>query len=150
MDSRSMLDALERVLDGAKIAVLATVDADGRPHMRWMTPAFVRGRDGFMYAVTSPDFAKTKEIEANAQVEWMVQSKSLDEIVQITGSMAIIDNPSAKAEVLEAIGGHLGTFWKMNRDQSALVVLETAIEEIKQTKPITGEKNVVTFGDSNG
>lgn len=150
MDSRTMLDALERVLESAKIAVLATVDADGAPHMRWMTPAFVRGRDGFLYAVTSPDFDKAKEIEANAQVEWMVQSKSLNEIIQVTGSMAIIDNPSAKAEVLEAIGGHLGTFWKMNPDQSKMVVLETSIEEIKQTKPISGERNVVSFGESDG
>lgn len=150
MDSRSMMDALERVLDGAKVAVLATVDSEGRPHMRWMTPAFVRGREGFLYAVTSPDFAKARDVEANAQVEWMVQSKSLDEIVQVTGSMAIIDNPSAKAEVLEAIGGHLGTFWKMNPDQSKLVVLETTIDQIALTKPITGEKSVAEIGGGNG
>lgn len=118
--------------------------------MRWMTPAVVRGRDGFLYAVTSPDFEKAREVEANAQVEWMIQSKSLNEIIQVSGSMAIIDNPSAKAEVLEAIGGHLGTFWKLNPDESKMVVLETAIEQIKQTKPVSGEKNVVTIGGAHG
>ncbi|MFW6231700.1 MAG: pyridoxamine 5'-phosphate oxidase family protein, partial [Spirochaetota bacterium] len=103
MDSRSMLDALERVLEDSKIAILATVDPDGSPHMRWMTPAVVRGRDGFLYAVTSPEFEKTTQIDGNPRVEWMVQSKSLDEIVTTRGTMGVIDNPSVKAEVLEAM-----------------------------------------------
>jgi len=150
MDSRSMLDTLERVLDRSKIAVLATVDSEGRPHMRWMTPAIVRGRDGFLYAVTSPDFQKTQQVDGNPRVEWMIQSKSLDEIVKLNGTMSVIDNPSAKAEVLEAIGGHLATFWKMNPDEGKMVVLETAIEELRYVKPTTGEHHEVTLGGGNG
>ena len=150
MDSRSMLDALERVLENSKIAILATVDPDGSPHMRWMTPAVVRGRDGFLYAVTSPDFEKTTQIGGNPRVEWMVQSKSLDEIVTTRGTMGVIDNPSVKAEVLEAIGGHLSTFWKMNPDESKMVVLETVLEEIKYVKPTSGERHEIKLGGGNG
>jgi general stress protein 26 len=150
MDSRSMLDALERVLEASKIAVLATVDPDGAPHMRWMTPAVVRGREGFLYAVTSPEFEKTGQIDGNPRVQWMLQSKSLDEIVTTRGTMGIIDNPSVKAEVLEAIGGHLSTFWKMNPDESKMVVLETILEDIKYVKPVTGERHEIKLGGGNG
>lgn len=150
MDSRSILDTLERVLESSKIAVLATVDADGRPHMRWMTPAIVRGREGFLYAVTSPDFHKAQQVDGNPRVEWMLQSKSLDEIVTASGTMGVIDNPSVKAEVLEAIGGHLSTFWKMNPDESRMVVLETDLASVKYVKPMTGETHEINVGGGNG
>ncbi len=150
MDSRSMLDTVERVLERSKIAVLATVDPEGRPHLRWMTPGLVRGRDRLLYAVTSPEFRKTDEVRGNAAVEWMIQSRSLDEIVTIRGTMRILDNPSVKAEVLEAIGGHLSTFWKMNPDEGKMVVLETTMNEIWYTKPTTGERHTMTLEDSDG
>lgn len=150
MDSRAMLDAMERVLESSGIAILATTDTAGQPHMRWMTPALVRGRDGFLYAVTSPDFQKTLEALANPAVEWMLQTKSLDEIFTIRGHMRVVDTPSAKAEVQEAIGGNLGVFWKINSDEEKLVVLETEIEEIVLFKPVRGERTTVKYGGGNG
>ena len=150
MDLRSMLDSVERLLGGSKIAVLATVDEDGRPRMRWMTPGLIRGRDGYLYAVTSPEFAKAAQISGSPKVEWMIQSKSLDEIINVKGYIHVIDNPSVKAEVLEAIGGHLGTFWKLNPDESKMVVLETVVETITHFKPVSGQRTEITVGDANG
>ena len=134
----TLLDAVDRVLAQSKIAVLATVGPDGYPRMRWMTPAFVRGREGFLYAVTSPQFAKSAEVAGNPRVQWMLQTRRFDEVITLTGTMRVIDNPSVKAEVFEAIGGHLGTFWKLNPDQSQTVVLETAIERVRRLGPQSG------------
>ena len=145
-----MLNVVDRVLEKSKIAVLTTVDSNGAPHMRWMTPALIRGRDGFLYAVTSPDFEKAADVDENPRVEWMVQTKSLDEIINIRGTMAVLDNPSAKADVLEAIGGHLGTFWKVNPDETKLVVLETTMEQIVYFRPVKGDRTVVDIGVENG
>ena len=150
MDSREMLEALERLLDNSRTAVLTTVDEDGRPRSRWMTPSLVRGRDGFLYAVTSPEFGKANQISGNPKVEWMVQSRSLDEIMNLQGYINVIDNPSVKAEVLEAIGRNLGTFWKLNPDETKMVVLETVIEKVTHFKPVSGQKNTITFGEAHG
>jgi pyridoxamine 5'-phosphate oxidase len=150
MDRRSVLDVLERVLDASKVALLATVGEDGRPNVRWMTPTLVRGRERAVYAVTSPNFAKARQVAANPNVEWMVQTKSLDEIINVRGEMMIVDNPAAKAEVLEAIGGRLGTFWKLNRDESSLVVLETRIDSIVHFNPLTGERQTFDLGENDG
>ena len=150
MNTRAMLDAMERVLDISRIAILATADAAGRPHVRWMTPTVVRGRDGYLYAVTSPDFHKAAEAEGNPAVEWLVQTKSLDEILTVRGNMTVVDDPTAKAEVLEAIGGNLGVFWKMNPDETNLVVLETVIDEIVRLKPMTGERIATKIGGRDG
>lgn len=150
MDTRAMLDVMERILERSRTAILATVDADGRPHLRWMTPAIVRGRDGFLYAVTSPEFRKAAEASGNPAVEWLIQTRSLDEILTVRGQMLVIDNAACKAEVLEAIGGNLGTFWKMNPDESKLVVLETTIEEMIYLKPATGARAAVQMGGADG
>ncbi|MEE8441430.1 MAG: pyridoxamine 5'-phosphate oxidase family protein [Spirochaetia bacterium] len=150
MDTRAMLNAMERVLEASGSAILATVDADGRPHVRWMTPTVVRGRDGFLYAVTSPDFHKTAEAEGNPAVEWLIQTESLDEVLTVRGQMSVVDNVAMKGKVLEAIGGNLDVFWKLNPDESKLVMLETVIDEIVRLKPATGERTVIRIGGSDG
>lgn len=150
MDSKSILDTLERVIEGSKIAILATSDGNNQPHMRWMTPAVLRGREGSLFAVTSPEFAKAEQISENPRVEWMVQSKPLDEVVRARGTMTMIDNPAMKAMVLEEVGAQLSTFWKANPDPSKLIVLETVIEEVTYEKPISGERTDVKLGGTDG
>jgi general stress protein 26 len=150
VDTRAMLDAMERVLEDAKVAILATVDVDGRPHVRWMTPTTVRGREGYLYAVTSPEFGKVSDASGNSAVEWQIQTKSLNEIVTVRGEMRIVNNAAAHAEVLEAIGGNLGVFWKLNPDESKLVVLETEISEIIHFIPTKGERTLTKMGGSRG
>lgn len=150
MDSKSILDTLERVIEGSKIAILATSDGNGQPHMRWMTPAILRGREGSLYAVTSPEFAKAEQISQNPKVEWMVQSKPLDEVVRARGTITMIDNPAVKAMVLEELGSRLAAFWKANPDPANLIVLETALEELTYEQPISGERTDVRLGGSDG
>jgi pyridoxamine 5'-phosphate oxidase len=138
MEINALFVALERILDQSRPAVLTTVDADGTPHSRWMVPTTLRGNRGALYAVTSPSFEKTRQIEAQARVSWLIQTKALDEIVQVSGKAVIIDNPMLKSDVLEALGPKLSTFWRVAPDDSELVVIETAIEKIKYDKPING------------
>jgi pyridoxamine 5'-phosphate oxidase len=75
--------------------------------------------------------------------QWMLQTKALDEILTIQGKIQLVDNPSAKSDVQEAVGGHLGVFWRVNRDETQLIVLETIIEKMTYFKPLTGEKVTV-------
>jgi hypothetical protein len=46
-----------------------------------------------------------------------------------------------KAEVMEGIGRRLNVFWRVNKDPSKLVVLETVIEEAEYFEPM---KSLVT------
>lgn len=146
MNAKEALSVLERVLESSKIAVMGTVAADGAPRLRWMTPAMVRGREGFLYAVTSPEFDKSDELQKNPKVDWMLQTKSLDRIVNVRGTISVIDNPTVAADVLEAIGRNLATFWRVNPDESKLVILETAIEEICTFHPINGDRAKARIG----
>jgi general stress protein 26 len=129
MTKTEILGALDEIIDHAQVGVLATTDQDGRPSMRWMTPAQVRGRQGYLYAVTSPGFRKIRHIESQPGVEWMFQTPDLNRIVTVRGRISILDNPQLKSEVLESIGRRLEVFWRVN-DKTEFVVLETAIEQV--------------------
>ena len=145
MEINEIVDIMEKILDETRTAILATADIHGRPHLRWMTPAFIKGRRGIMYAVTSPQFAKTIQLEANPEAEWMLQTHSLDEVINIRCKINIIDNPSVKNEVLEALGRKLTVFWKVNMETD-FIVLETVPEEAVYFRPMKGIKEIVSFG----
>jgi pyridoxamine 5'-phosphate oxidase len=143
MTKQEVLNTLEMILNEAHTAVLATTDQNGKPHIRWMTPALLRGRTGVIYAVTSPRFGKVVQLEAHPEVEWMFQTPILDTIVTVRGRINIVDNPSILSEVLETLGSFMRSFWKLKGDERGLLVLETIIEEAIYYKPMKGVKEVV-------
>ena len=145
MDKKGFMTLLETIIDDAKTAVLATVDQDGKPYMRWMTPTLLRDRPGAIYAVTSPDFTKASHLDANPQAQWMFQTKMLNRIITVNGRVNVIDNSAMKAEVLEGIGRRLTVFWRVNTDATKLVVLETVVENGMYFEPMTSSRNLVDF-----
>ena len=66
------------------------------------------------------------------------------------GTVSVVDNPSLRAEVLEAVGPRLRTFWSLAKDARDLVVLETAIEEATRYLPMEGRKSMVRFHRDGG
>lgn len=144
MTKNEALNKVEEILEEAKVGILATTGNDGRPHMRWMTPAIVRGRSNVIFTVTAPHFPKVIDLEAHPDVEWMIQTPALDKIVNLKGKMNILDNPTIKAEILEDIGNRLSMFWKVN-EKMEFLVLETVIEEVTYFCPMKGNKETVIF-----
>ena len=116
MTKEELLSRLEKILADAHTAVLATTDAQGTPHMRWMTPALIRGRPGAIFAVTSPRFAKAVQIREHPEVAWMFQTAVLNTIINVRGRINLLENPSIRMEVQEALGAQLRTFWNVARN----------------------------------
>lgn len=144
------MERVSALLDAHGTGLLATTDADGAPHARWLTPAVLRHRPDAIYALTDPAFAKVAQVRAHPRVEWMFQDPSLTEIVTVRGTMSVVDNPSLRSEVLEAVGPRLRAFWKLAKDGRDLAVLETAIVEAARYLPMEGRKSVVRFGGAGG
>ncbi|TVQ40583.1 MAG: pyridoxamine 5'-phosphate oxidase family protein [Spirochaetaceae bacterium] len=136
MDVNALFDVMERLIEESKVAVLANVDQQGQPRMRWMSPTVIRGQSGCLYALTAPDFVKTSQLQQQPAVEWMIQGPALQEVLRVRGTVELIDNPALKSDVLEALGGRLGTFWRSNPDPSNMIVLETIIEELVYYQPM--------------
>ena len=138
MTQKDIMNELDVIIDEAKTAVLATADSSGNPHMRWMTPTLLKDRKYTIYAITSKEFDKAGQLEENSTVEWMFQTPQLDRVVNVRGQINLMDNPSLRSEVLEAIGAKLTAFWKLKSDESNLLVLETVIDNARYFKPMQG------------
>ncbi len=147
MDSTKLLSALERVLDSSCIAVLSTVDENGAPCSRWMVAGMLRGAPNHIYAVTDRKFRKVSQIARNSRVSWLLHTEGFTEVVLVSGDAAVVDNPSLKSAVLEALGKHLENFWHADPGIDDLVILETAITEIDHSTPATGEHESVRIRD---
>ena len=148
MTTKETLGALDAIIDEAQVGILATTDPDGRPAMRWMTPTTVRGRPGYLYAVTSPQFRKVRHLASHPEVEWMFQTPELNRIVTVSGRMGVIDNPQLKSEVLESIGRRLEVFWRVN-EKTDFIVLETSIDRISVFRPMKHSRDTVPIGEED-
>ena len=145
MEKKQFFSKLEDILDISKTAVLSTVDSDNRSHMRWMTPVIHRDRPECIYCITSPDSDKVKHLENNNSVEWLISTPSLNEIIQVKGTIDIIDNPALKTEIIELIGHRLTVFWKVNPEKAEFVILETKINQAVHFVPMKGAKEKIDF-----
>lgn len=143
MNAQDMFKRLDGLLETSRVGILTSVDERGYPRSRWMTPILLRGREGCIYALTSPAFRKVVEITKHPMVEWIFQTRSLDEILTVLGKVEFIDNPSLKSEVQEALGTNLTVFWKVNPNESSLVVVETKVEEFNLFLPMRNERHRV-------
>jgi len=150
VDPHEMLNRVETMASSVGAAVLATVDERGRPRTRWMTPAVLPGRRGAIYTITSPHAAKTTELAANPQVEWLFQEASLNEVIHLRGPARLVEDAALKAKVMAAIGDRLTVFWRINPGTTEFVVLETTVEEIEHFLPMKGRKERVRLTATTG
>jgi general stress protein 26 len=126
---------------------MTTMDPEGKPSLRWMTPAILKYPAPAIYCFSIPRCEKLKHIAANNYVVWMIQRRDLREIVKINGTAKIIDNPATKGELLERIGPRLETFFKANANSEEFVVIETVIETAEYYMPRKGIVETVVFSE---
>lgn len=145
MEQHEMMQKVDEILEFARAAVMACSCGEGKPQMRWMTPITLKNRPGALYTVTSPTSTKVKALKENPDVEWMIQTPTLDEVVNLKGRVNILDNPSIRAEVMEKMVKRLTVFWKINPEDVNFIVLETIIDEAQYFLPMEGTKVKMKF-----
>jgi general stress protein 26 len=145
MDSREVMNRIGALIEAHGTGLLATVDDEGTPHVRWLTPTLLPESFGVLYALTAAGFSTLAQVRAHERVEWMFQTPTLDEVISVRGLVNVVENPSLRSEVLEALGPRLHAFWKLAPDVRDLVVLETVVQEAVRYLPMKGSKDVVRF-----
>ena len=145
MDAKEFLHKVSSLIDESPAAVMATVDNDGNPHIRWMIPTVLMGSPGLIYAVTSPDAKKVDDLKANQKSEWLIQKRDLGEILNVSGPTRVLDNPSLMAQVVEKLGRKIQFFWKYNAETYDFHVIEVSIENGVYYKPARGHKEYISI-----
>ena len=145
MNQSEIVYEASEIIEKSGTAVLANVDKNGFPVMRWMSPVFLKGNIDSIYALTSPKFGKSEALSDNPRVQWLIQTAALERIITLKGTIQLIDNVSLRSELIESIGSRLRPFWQLNNDTSEMIVLETVIEEGLIFYPVKGRKERVVF-----
>lgn len=145
MTRSEIMALIESMVEEASVAILATVDSDCAPRIRWMTPGCIRQRPGAIFMVSGSQMAKVDQIRENPRAQMIFQNRYLDKVITATGKINLLSNPSIRAETLECIGKHLHTFWKINQPDSELIVLEFIVEEATLYIPHKGDTVTVNF-----
>lgn len=149
MNANELMQVVRGLLDDTKTAILATSGPDGVPRVRWMTPAVLDEWPNELFCLTSPESVKAGQIKPNREVEWMVQSATLDRVVHLRGRAVLVDNPAARAIVVERLSGRLAHFWR-NHEPDDCVVLETVLTEATIQWTISGREETVRFDRNAG
>ena len=145
MNKNQAIDYIEKILEDNKTAILATIGEEELPQIRWMVASIIRHRKGSIFCISDPRSNKCLQIQNNPKVQWLIQSRALDKIVNINGTANIIDNPALRSEVVESIGNRMNTFWTLHKDLNDFIVIETSIESVNIYLPMKGQKELVNF-----
>ncbi len=145
METSELTNKLEVLIEDAKAGILATTDSEGLVHMRWMTPIVLKQRPGAVFAFSAPDAGKIDQITTSGRASWMIQTRDLREIVNLSGAARIVDNPALKAELMDVAGARLTVFWKTNIRTEEFVIIETVIEKASWFKPMQATRQTVRF-----
>ncbi len=146
MTTNEMMMKIRSVLEEAKTGILSTVDDQGYPRMRWMTPVVLDEWPNTIYAITTPGSAKAAALRQDPRVAWLLQRRTLDEVIEVRGRINLVDNPSLKAAIMESIGRRLTVFWKINPGTD-VVVLETVIDAVSWFSPMKNQRETVQFDE---
>jgi general stress protein 26 len=130
-----VIDLAKKLADGKRPGILATVDEQGMPHLRWMATLSLHDWP-LLYTITSPTSRKVQHIKNNPNVSWMFSNEEMNIIVNIRGKARI-----------ESDSGKIQRVWKLLEDKSkayflsiatdgpGFAVIETEIEDIDAVVP---------------
>lgn len=143
MSINRLMNLIDSIIDDAKTAVLATVDEEDIPQLRWVTPGTIPDRPGALYIITALHFAKVQEARGNSNASMLLQTRTLDRVLNLRGKLSVLENPSIRSETLERVAPRLHAFWKVDTPDRELVVLEFSVTYAALYLPQTGSREII-------
>jgi general stress protein 26 len=134
-DADDIIGIAKSVVDGHHPGILATVDEDGKPAVRWMSTLSF---DQFpiFYTLTRPDSRKVAQIEKTPVVNWMFSNHNRTLILNLIGRARVLkDTPTLKRVWQKVVDKSLPYFMDQYAKGLGFVVIETRVEVIECTSP---------------
>lgn len=122
---------IKNLVDGKRPGILATVDVDGRPQMRWMSSLSFKHLP-LLYSLTSPHSRKVEDIEENTVVNWMFFNEDNSVVVNLHGRARIIIDPQKLKEIWsEVVNMNHLYFIDQYASKMGFVAIETLVERVE-------------------
>lgn len=125
----------KQLADGNRPGVLATVDQDGAPHLRWMATLSLQEFPR-LYALTSPHSRKLTHIYHNPRVNWMFTTDSNSMVVNLSGKANLITEKSEVNRIWRMIENKSNAFFlSLDTGSEGVAVIETTVEDVECIVP---------------
>ena len=125
-----VIDLAKKLAGGERPGVLATVDEQGMPHMRWMATLSLRDLP-LLYTITSPASRKVQHIKRHPGVSWMFSNVEMSIIINLRGKARISSDVGKMQRVWELLEDKSKAYFlSIAADRPGFVVIETKIEDI--------------------
>lgn len=127
-----------QLANGTRPGMLATIDSDGVPRMRWMQTLSL---DHFphLYALCSPSSRKVAQIRASPRVSWLFTSDSGNMIVNLSGRANIITEPAEVNGIWRLIEHKENAYFlDLKSDAEGIAVIDTLVDEVDCSVPKYG------------
>ena len=125
-----VIDLAKKLADGKRPGILATVDENGMPHLRWMATLSLHDFP-LLYTITSPESRKIEHIAKNPSVSWMFSNEELNIIVNIRGKARIATDFGKMQHVWKLLEDKSKAYFlSIAADGPGYAVIETEIEDI--------------------
>lgn len=125
-----VVDLAKKLADGKRPGILATVDEQGMPHMRWMATLSLHDWP-LLYTITSPASRKIRHIVKNPQVSWMFSNEEMNVIVNIRGKAQMTNDSSKMQRIWKLLEDKSKAYFlSIASDGPGFAVIETEIQDI--------------------
>lgn len=130
-----VIELAKKLANGKRPGILATVDEQGMPHMRWMATLSLRDWP-LLYTITSPASRKVQHIGKNPNVSWMFTNEEMNVIVNIRGKARIATDFGKRQHVWKLLEDKSKAYFlSIAADGPGFAVIETEIEDIDAIIP---------------
>jgi general stress protein 26 len=130
-----VIDLARKLADGTRPGILATVDEQGMPHVRWMATLSLQDWP-LLYTITSPASNKVQHIAHHPSVSWMFSNEEMNVIVNIRGKARITTDAAKMQRVWKMLEDKSKAYFlSIAADGPGFAVIETEIEDIDCVVP---------------
>ncbi|HEY8965836.1 MAG TPA: pyridoxamine 5'-phosphate oxidase family protein [Candidatus Methylacidiphilales bacterium] len=126
---------LRQLVNGDHPGVLATMDRDGLPRMRWMASLSFEFFP-YLYTLTSPSSRKVDQLKQHREVSWMFFNADLTLVVNLFGHAEVIEDEKTIQEVWKHVRDKEHSYFLRNCIEGpGCAVIRTTIERVECTTP---------------
>ena len=133
--SEYVIELAKKLANGRLPGILATVDDEGVPHMRWMATLSLDDWP-LLYTITSPVSSKVLHINQNPNVSWLFTNEEMNLVVNIHGKARIATEFETMKHVWDLLEDKSKAYFlNIATEIPGFAVIETEISKIEAVAP---------------
>lgn len=139
MTHEQAIQRVEEIISSGQAFVMATVDADGRPHMRWMGAVARDPHDRRVgYLISSSQANKMRHLAANPATQLLFTTPKYETIVILDGESEAVTDQVTRKMVWDAIPAAADYFSGPDSEEYGVIRFTACCLEVRGTRESTG------------